>query len=257
MSAKKIQISSEQFGELSQNILAELKNDQDFLDVTLVCDGDQQIQAHKVVLASFSQFFKNILRRNPHQHPLIYLKGVDMENLKAILSFIYTGEVTVNQESLDKILQSSRDLEIKGLFEDQIEKGNENISQENMLEKDHNGKGGNIDDDFQDYEFIEKEGIKTEAVEDETNKITTREEFQQDDGNDDKSGQHDLKIKKERCYSCDQCDFTGTHSGVMWRHKSTAHMNQSFPCDQCSHTTNRKDSLLRHKRNKHSLNVSV
>ena len=53
MSAK-FKISSGQVGNLSQNILLELKNDKDFLDVTLVCDGYKQIQAHKVVLASFS-----------------------------------------------------------------------------------------------------------------------------------------------------------------------------------------------------------
>ena len=41
-----------------------------------------------------------------------------MEDLQAIISFIYTGEVTVGEESLDKILEISRDLEIKGLFED-------------------------------------------------------------------------------------------------------------------------------------------
>ena len=266
MSTKKLQISSGQFGELSQNILTELKNDHDFLDVTLVCEGDKQILAHKVVLASFSLFFKNILRNNPHQHPLIYLKGLDMEDLKAIISFIYTGEVTVNEESLDKILRSSRDLEIKGLFEDQIESGKvepehqpepqPEPDNDNHIKSDNLSCVENNDDEFKDFDFITNI-IKTEE-EEIVNDVVTTSSVQCDDlEKDDTNVQNDTKIKKERIYSCDQCEYTASHSALMWRHKSTAHMNQSFPCDQCSHTTNRKDSLLRHRRNRHGLNVSL
>ena len=53
----------------------ELREDKDFFDVTLACD-DEQIQAHKVIVSACSPFFRNVLRRNPHQHPLLYLKGV-------------------------------------------------------------------------------------------------------------------------------------------------------------------------------------
>ena len=47
----------------------------DFLDVTLVCDDDDQIGAHKVILSAASTFFKNIFKRNQHSHPLLYLRG--------------------------------------------------------------------------------------------------------------------------------------------------------------------------------------
>ena len=124
MASTQLQISSVDFSELSKGVLTELWNDTNFHDVTLVCDGDQQVKAHKVVLASFSQFFKNILTKNPHQHPLIYIKGVNLENLKAILDFIYSGEVTIDQDSLDSLLQLSKDLEIRGLFEGHSFMGN-------------------------------------------------------------------------------------------------------------------------------------
>ena len=70
----------------------ELRDDKDFFDVTLACD-DEQIQAHKVILSACSVFFRNILRRNPHQHPLLYMKGVK-----------YHGEVNVAQEELNSFL---------------------------------------------------------------------------------------------------------------------------------------------------------
>ena len=52
----------------------ELREDKDFFDVTLACD-DEQLQAHKVILSACSPFFRTVLRRNRHEHPLLYLKG--------------------------------------------------------------------------------------------------------------------------------------------------------------------------------------
>ena len=47
-----------------------------FTDVTLVTEDDQQIDSHKIILSTCSQFFRNIFERNPHQKPLLYLKDV-------------------------------------------------------------------------------------------------------------------------------------------------------------------------------------
>ena len=63
-----------------------LRDDKDFFDVTLACE-DEQIQAHKVILAACSPFFRNILRRNQHQHPLLYLKGRACQGLICQIQF--------------------------------------------------------------------------------------------------------------------------------------------------------------------------
>ena len=92
----------------------ELREEKDFFDVTLACD-DSQIQAHKVILSACSPFFRNVLRRNPHQHPLLYLKGVKYNELLAVLNFMYLGEVNVAQEELNSFLAVAEDLRVKGL----------------------------------------------------------------------------------------------------------------------------------------------
>jgi len=92
----------------------ELRDDNDFFDVTLACD-DEQIQAHKVILSACSPFFRNILRRNPHQNPLLYLKGVKFTDLQSVLNFMYHGEVNVAQEELNSFLAVAEDLRVKGL----------------------------------------------------------------------------------------------------------------------------------------------
>jgi len=96
----------------------ELRDDKDFFDVTLACDDDQ-IQAHKVILSACSPFFKNILRRNPHQNPLLYLKGVRYSDLQSVLNFMYHGEVNVAQEELNSFLSVAEDLRVKGLTQNQ------------------------------------------------------------------------------------------------------------------------------------------
>ena len=100
--------------------LRELRDDKDFFDVTLATDGDQ-ISAHKVILAACSPFFRNILRRNPHKHPLLYMKGVRYTDLQSILNFMYNGEVQVAQEDLNTFLAVAEDLRVKGLTQGQGE----------------------------------------------------------------------------------------------------------------------------------------
>ena len=96
----------------------ELKEDKDFFDVTLACD-DNQLQAHKVILSACSPFFRSVLKKNPHQHPLLYLKGVKYEEIQLVLNFMYHGEVNVAQDELNSFLSVAEDLQVKGLSQNQ------------------------------------------------------------------------------------------------------------------------------------------
>jgi len=92
----------------------EIRDAKDFFDVTLACDDDQ-LQAHKVILSACSPFFRAILKRNPHQHPLLYLKGVKYSDLQSVLNFMYHGEVNVAQDELNSFLAVAEELRVKGL----------------------------------------------------------------------------------------------------------------------------------------------
>merc|ERR1712096_283835 len=98
----------------------ELREDKDFFDVTLACDDDQ-LQAHKVILSACSPFFRTILRRNRHEHPLLYLKGVKYIDLMAVLNFMHHGEVNVAQEELNSFLAIAEDLKVKGLTQNKAD----------------------------------------------------------------------------------------------------------------------------------------
>jgi len=106
----------------------ELREDKDFFDVTLACD-DEQMQAHKVILSACSPFFRGILRRNKHDHPLLYLKGVKHADLVSVLNFMYHGEVNVAQEELNSFLAVAEDLKVKGLTQSNSDTKNQPSAQ--------------------------------------------------------------------------------------------------------------------------------
>ena len=104
----------------------DLKQEKDFTDVTLAC-GDNQVEAHKVVLATISPFFKRILMKNPHSHPLIYLKGIKFSDVESVLAFIYEGEVNIEQDNLNTFLKVAEELEVKGLVPGKDHQGGFNM----------------------------------------------------------------------------------------------------------------------------------
>ena len=96
--------------------LLELRSNDDFADVTLVTEDKMKFTAHKILLSSCSKTLKFILKDNFHPNPLLYLSGINSNNLGLILDYIYCGEVKLLQEQLNGFLESAKKLEIEGLF---------------------------------------------------------------------------------------------------------------------------------------------
>ena len=114
---EKLSLRWNEFQQKTGNAFRNLREDFDFLDVTLACKDGQQIEAHKVILAASSPFFKKILARNKHPHPLIFMRGVKSVDLLAIVDFLYFGETKVFQENLDNFLGIAEELQLEGLMQ--------------------------------------------------------------------------------------------------------------------------------------------
>ncbi|XP_066980738.1 broad-complex core protein isoforms 1/2/3/4/5-like isoform X2 [Macrobrachium rosenbergii] len=105
-----------------------LRDDEDFVDITLACDG-RQIKAHKMVLSACSPYFRSLLKGNPCQHPIVFLKDVTFSNLSSILDFMYHGEVNVSHNELATFLKTAEALKVRGLAEDEKKKDSENYNE--------------------------------------------------------------------------------------------------------------------------------
>ena len=95
---------------------SQLRREEEFFDVTLVSDDQKQMMAHKVVLSSSSEYFKNILKTNKHSQPILCLTGFTSIDLENVLDYMYHGEVQIFQKDIDKFLDIAQRLKLDGLL---------------------------------------------------------------------------------------------------------------------------------------------
>ena len=117
---EKLRLKWNDFHENIKVSFTELRDDKDFSDVTLACE-DLELETHKVILSSCSPFFRRVFKRSMHQHLLLYMRGLKANQLKAVVDFIYFGEVSILEKELKTFLTIAEELELKGLTVDSEE----------------------------------------------------------------------------------------------------------------------------------------
>ena len=91
-------------------------DNKEMMDVSLSC-GEEEVGAHRVVLAACSPKLGSVLTKHAHRHhPIIYLAGMKLSNIKDILYFMYHGKVLVPTEELNSFLKAAEELQVKGLI---------------------------------------------------------------------------------------------------------------------------------------------
>ena len=72
-------------------LLKKLYFEEDYKDVTLVCEDRFHVRAHKMILKMVSPVFDNIFSgvHNTDPNTVLYLEGVKQQELEELLQFIY------------------------------------------------------------------------------------------------------------------------------------------------------------------------
>lgn len=110
-----------------------LRGEEDFFDVTLACDEDHQVKAHKVILAASSSFFRGLLKRNPGPNPILIMPpAVTFTELNHLIDFMYNGEVSIVQDEIDSFMTLAEMLKVKGLVEEKPETAKNQAPQPKM-----------------------------------------------------------------------------------------------------------------------------
>ncbi|XP_044005425.1 broad-complex core protein-like [Aphidius gifuensis] len=120
------------------NVFKEILDNCSFSDVTLVTeDGPTFIRCHKVVLASCSDYFASLFIHLPshESHPFIVLKDIQHKEMKALVEYMYQGEVYVAQDQLPLLLRIAEILQIKGLTDESKLKKNNNKQQQQQQQQ--------------------------------------------------------------------------------------------------------------------------
>ena len=228
-------------------------------DVTLVSHDDQQIYAHRIVLGSSSGFFKKLFSRNSaNKHPLVYLRGINYQELKALVTYIYKGEVELQKEDMESFFKTGFDLEVLGL------KDMEDFPQ-NQLEEP--GEVSLIDD------TVDNPRSLAESIDLAYNdiKLENIEEIRDPKTNEDKQKHiklpsklnHNISKTKEHRHTgnvneqdsthsrtsrlqCATCDKIFLDKQVLRKHIRRVHNTVVHSCSHCFQKYKRSEHLRRH-----------
>ena len=205
-----------------------------FADVTLVSDDMIQTPAHRTVLSGATGVFKRLLMLNPSAQPLLFLKGVQHEELESILEFIYLGEAKVSECRIEEFARVALELDIKELNQSQRKSNQETKSQLNSKDI---------------YEVPHKPDIE-EANMSKTIPVRNlkKEELVYQVNQRTKT----VCLTSVNNFACDQCDKRYTEPRSLRRHIESAHEKVSFTCDQCNKQFSYKESLMKHIESVHA-----
>lgn len=107
-----------------------------FCDVTLAVEG-ASLKCHKMVLAACSDYFQNLFMDNTCKHPIVFLKDITFLQIRALLDYMYKGEVSVQEEELPALLKIAEALKVKGLVE-----SDDNLAAKKITTSSKTGKNG-------------------------------------------------------------------------------------------------------------------
>ena len=239
-----------------------LREDNDFADVTLACEGGRQFEVHKVVLASSSAFFQNILRKNKHAHPLIYMRGLNPDDLAAILDFLYFGTTSVFRENLDSFLSIAEELQLKGLTRnDNQAKKNTNDQARHEGEPRKNPVKERTESIIHKSEpppLVDHQTTVGEYDSMSVGNWAQGRHFSGDFMDDDNESYPPLMVKTANktalgkiLYKCTLCGKEALHTDLK-NHIEANHLEGiSMPCKQCEKTFRTRAALRKHKSRNH------
>jgi len=232
--------------------LKELREDKDFTDVTLVCEDGKQVEAHKAILVAFSPFFMEILKKNKHHHPLIYMRGLTSNILLSIIDFLYLGEGNVLQDNLESFLALAEELKLKGLT------GNEPSTKvEDMTDQSHHVSKAS---DKREIFMVDKKTLpnRPETLQAKTVALVNNPIIAEPDKLDEqiKSMMTVTDVQSnDRHHKLAICNICGKEgpSNNMPSHIEANHITGvSHSCNICGKSSRSRDALRKHKHRCHN-----
>jgi len=249
MHTEKYCLKWNEFEENIRNYFTALRSEQKLFDVTLATDDGHQIQAHKVILSSGSDFFSDIFSKFDKPDMFVYLKGIPRTDLENITNFLYNGETFVPQQELPIFLDNAQELKVKGLKN--VEDSNSDETAHNVLdpeEKVHE----NIAIGESKALFGAKHNGYTEILDIETT-ITAFKEDSFNEKNLELDQQLEKLVEKsEGLWKCKICKKTSNNKSNMLVHAEIHVEGNIHSCNVCVKTFNTRDGLKTHVKDIHS-----
>ena len=266
MQQDKYNLSWNNYSNHLRGLLHEMMISKELTDVTLVCDDKRQFKAHKIVLSACSSVFKSIINDLPQTSSVIYLRGIQHQEMESILEFMYLGEASFYQERMNEFLNVAKNLQIKDMS------NNVNLTEEpNMNSNDSHQESIKISNSTTDRKSTTTSNQNLEIKEetdyldnentDDVNLLdaedfdfdtVVKEKNSKSDSDDSTVEQFTRHIRNAGVkYTCNQCDYQTTLQKTIRFHIQSKHEGMMYVCNQCDYQANYKGDLNRHIKSKH------
>jgi len=263
-------LSSDHFEQKCPETFRRIWEDYEFTDVTLATEDGGQVQAHKVILSSCSSFFRKLFLKDPQKSSLVFLMGVELAPLSAVLQYIYQGRCDVRNSHLNAFLLAGNQLKVNGLTnESQNVKGFENEHKTENLSAVQTTTSSTKEKVSQLFLF----GNAEEQQEGETGQKQTISHVDVPAEMPPRVLNGDGKYPCSECdyqtkfshnlvkhykakhasitFDCEHCDFKSTWQQLLRNHIRVQHEGILFDCDKCSYKAKFRETLKYHKQSEH------
>ena len=271
MVSEQMNLIWDKLGETAEKAFKDLRASGDFSDVTLAGADGKLLEAHKVVLSSCSPVLRTILLKINHAHPLLYLNGMNIEDIGLLLKFIYTGEVTLEKENLESFLQAANELQIAGL----TQPADQAVAESNVADEQKEEFKSHSTSEVEDSVKLESESNLMDDQSKEPSwqsivcgypgcekEFSTKVEIKT----------HNRVVHDETTHDCLVCSYKSGFPGNLKRHNQTVHgenksitvanlidtedtldseESKSNACDRCGIETKSGKALMKHRQEEH------
>lgn len=264
MQNKKFKLTWPMHTDFQRKVMKDMMTSADsFTDVTLFSDDKIPIKAHKNILSAFSPVLRSILQTMENSsHALIFLRGINHQEIEAILQFIYSGESILFEERIQELLLVAKSLEIQELssnvevFQSQNSKKQlQNVIDQPQLEE-------------YDSNQVENSQSPKNVVFDQSkdlHEIQDQDDPEADQGTGEAEGlfnSHDLKkqfqdkeipevVRIGSKFQCSTCQSKFSCKSSARAHILSKHEGKLYGCTQCQQQFTAKSHMIRHIKSLH------
>ena len=287
MIGERMNLKWNKFRETAEKAFIDLGSSGDFSDVTLASADGQQVEAHRVIMSSCSPVLRRILVKISHPHPILYMKGMSMVDLSNLVKFVYTGEISIEQESIENFLETANELQIAGLTKSNTHEDGNDMNTMVCQEREELREGSKAIEESEAEEVFE-ENVKIEAdCENEYTDLNIdnichyqdcRKQFSNGANlkkhiknlhqiyeclkNDDATKteenvgrfqQIDSVSEEGKNHTCDRCGVENKSGKAFMKHRQQEHPGETFLCKECGKEFVSNNNLNIHKKSAHLL----
>ena len=220
-----------------KDVIKDLQETECLSDVTLVCNDETKIKAHKFVLIGSSPVMRSMLLQSSQRDTIVYLRGVDKSELDWLLQFMYLGQTQVPQTKLQSFLELAKELKMKGIHDED------------------NGKTAETEANKVFEAVVPINNYKMTC--EERNMVGVSQNLQEEKREnivipDLENGQQPSKQEVVR-FPCEYCNHQSESESTLNIHIQKEHEGVRYPCDHCTHQAKSKRNLIDHKATKHKV----